>query len=242
MSRVEHLGEGVSCWLGDCREIAPTLPRPAAVISDPPFGTAELWRPANVPKTRKWHLFGDGDIQQWDVADNFVLTLPDMADKVILWGGQFYPLPTSRGWLVWNKIIRNFSTSVCELAWTNIPMPVDAFDYSHGQLATEGKTHPTQKPLPLMEWCIERAKLPPGGLILDPYMGSGTTGVAAVRMGHAFTGIEIEPRYFDTTCRRIAAELARPRLPLPEPVAKAVQTDMLDYSAAQHQPLFEVGT
>ena len=199
--RVEKIGLA-TLYLGDCREIAPTLERPAAVISDPPFGTADLWKAAHVPKRRKWHLFGEGDIQQWDHADAFVLELPALADRVILWGGQFYELPVSRGWLVWNKIIRNFSTSVCELAWTNIPAPVDAFDYSHGQLANEGKEHPTQKPVPLMRWCIEKAKVP-AGLILDPYMGSGSTGVAAVQMRHPFTGIEIEPRYFDTACRRI---------------------------------------
>jgi len=190
-------------YLGGCREIAPTLERPAAVISDPPFGTAELWNAPNVPKRRKWHLFGEGDIQQWDQPDDFVLSLPHMADRVILWGGQFYPYPCARGWLVWNKIIRNFSTSVCELAWTNLPQPVDAFDYSHGQLANEGKEHPTQKPVPLMAWCIQQAKAPPGGVILDPYMGSGSTGVAAVQMRHPFIGIEIEERYFDIACRRI---------------------------------------
>jgi DNA modification methylase len=126
-----------------------------------------------------------------------------MADRVIIWGGQFYALPINRAWLVWNKIIRNFSTSVCELAWTNLSQPVDAFDYSHGQLAHEGKEHPTQKPVPLMRWCIEQAKVPPGGVILDPYMGSGSTGVAAMQMRHPFIGIEIEPRYFDVACRRI---------------------------------------
>jgi site-specific DNA-methyltransferase (adenine-specific) len=190
-------------YLGDCREIAPGLERPAAVISDPPYGTAELWNAPSVPKHRKWHLFGEGEILEWDHAQPFVLDLPAMADRVILWGGQFYALPINRAWLVWNKIIRNFSTSVCELAWTNLSQPVDAFDYSHGQLATEGKEHPTQKPVPLMRWCIEKAKVPPGGVILDPYMGSGSTGVAAVQMRHPFIGIEIEPRYFDIACRRI---------------------------------------
>jgi site-specific DNA-methyltransferase (adenine-specific)/modification methylase len=90
---------------------------------------------------------------------------------------------------------------VCELAWTNIEKPVDAFDYSHGQLANEGKHHPTQKPLPLMVWCIEKAGRP--AVTLDPFMGSGTTGVAAVQMGLQFIGIEREPKYFDIACRRI---------------------------------------
>jgi len=208
--RREVIGDA-ELWLGDCREIAPTLPRPDAIITDPPFGTSELWSGAPSEKGR-WNNFLGSSIAQWDKYDEFVLSLPGMAEKVILWGGQFYPLPTSRGWLVWNKIIRNFSTSVCELAWTNIPMPVDAFDYSHGQLATEGKEHPTQKPVALMRFCILKAKLGSGSLILDPYLGSGSTGVAALSLGHRFVGIEIEPHYFDIACRRIEAEARQGKL------------------------------
>lgn len=78
--------------------------------------------------------------------------------------------------------------------------------------------HPTQKPVDLMLWCVERVK---GRRILDPYMGSGTTGVACVRLGRRFIGVEIEPKYFDIACRRIADELKRPRLDLaPPPVVK----------------------
>ena len=85
--------------------------------------------------------------------------------------------------------------------------------------------HPTQKPVALMRWCIERAKVSPGGIILDPYMGSGSTGVASVQMRHPFVGIEIDPGYFDTACRRIEAatkqtDLFRDATPRarPEPV------------------------
>jgi site-specific DNA-methyltransferase (adenine-specific)/modification methylase len=229
--RVERIGDA-TLILGDCRAIAAILPRPDAIVSDPPYGTADLWSAPNVPKRRKWHLFGEGEILAWDHADDFVTALPGMADKVILWGGQHYDLPLNRGWLVWNKIIRNFSTSVCELAWTNLAAPVDAFDYSHGQLANEGKEHPTQKPLPLMEWCIEKAGLPAGALCLDPYMGSGTTGVACLRRGVRFVGVEIEERYFDVACRRIAEAARQPSLfdaaPQPKPVQAA-----LDYPTEQ---------
>ena len=129
--------------------------------------------------------------------------LPDLAGICIIWGGNYYDLPARRGWLAWDKIVREFSSGHLELAWTTLDQPIRAFNYSHGQLATEGKEHPTQKPVPLMSWCIEQAKVPPGGTILDPYMGSGSTGVAAVQMRHPFIGIEIEPRYFDIACRRI---------------------------------------
>jgi DNA modification methylase len=211
--RVEHIGNA-TLFQADCMDVLPTLPKVDAVITDPPYGTADLWSAPNVPKARKWHLFGEGEIQQWDTPQDVVLTFPKLAPKVIVWGGQFYPLPTSRAWLVWNKIIRNFSTSVCELAWTNLDKPVDAFDFSHGALAAEGKEHPTQKPLGLMTWCIEHAS--PCDLILDPFMGSGTTGVAAIQMGRSFIGIEREPKYFDIACRRIEQAQKQGKLFEPE--------------------------
>lgn len=207
--RVEKIGLA-TLYLGDCREIAPTLDRPAAVITDPPYGMRELGLKKAAGENSRWALREKSSAlwaDEWPTWDSkspdFVKQLVDFAPRVVLWGGQFFPLPKMRGWLVWNKIIRNWSASECELAWTNIPQPVRAFDYSHGQLATEGKEHPTQKPVPLMRWCIEQAKVPAGGTILDPYMGSGSTGVAAVQMRHPFIGIEMEPKYFDIACRRI---------------------------------------
>jgi DNA modification methylase len=198
--RVEKIGLA-TLYLGDCREIAPGLDRPAAVISDPPYGLGDKLAGSAGGKWSK--LFGEG-APQWDARrDEFVHGLPALADAVIIWGGNYYDLPARRGWLAWDKIVREFTSGHLELAWTTLDQPIRAFNYSHGQLATEGKEHPTQKPLPLMRWCIEQAKVPPGGTILDPYMGSGSTGVAAMQMRHPFIGIEIEPRYFDIACRRI---------------------------------------
>ena len=136
--------------LGDCLEILPGLERVDAVITDPPYGMAEKLSGNGSGRWKKLYDAKGGFA--WDQeAPELVLDLPAFADRVIIWGGNFFALPPSRAWLVWNKIIRNFSTSVCELAWTNLDRPVDAFDYSHGQLATEGKQHPTQKPLGLMK-------------------------------------------------------------------------------------------
>jgi len=187
-------------YLGDCQEILPDLPAVDAVITDPPYGMAEKLYGGESGRWGKFHTEKGGFL--WDQeAPNVVLTFPNIAEKVIIWGGNFFDLPVSRSWLVWNKIIRNFSSSVCELAWTNLDKPINAFDYSHGQLAIEGKQHPTQKPLPLMLWCIEQAGN--SQTILDPFMGSGTTGVAAIQMGRQFIGIEREPKYFDIACERI---------------------------------------
>jgi DNA modification methylase len=121
--------------------------------------------------------------------------------NAIVWGGNYFDLPPRRGWLLWDKIVREFSSGHAEMAWTTLDQPVRAFNYSHGALASEGKEHPTQKPLPLMKWCI--GFLPNAETILDPFMGSGTTGVAAVQMGRRFIGIEREAKYFDIACKRI---------------------------------------
>ncbi len=211
--RIEHIGDAV-LHLGDCREILPTLGKVDAVVTDPPYGMNATTATMIGGKSSRWSLptaksAWEGTPLSWDnEAPPIVLEFPDLADQVIVWGGQFFPLPPARGWLVWNKIIRNFSSSVCELAWTNIERPVDCFDFSHGQLASEGKEHPTQKPLPLMSWCVEKTT----GSVLDPFMGSGTTGVACANLGRKFIGIEIEPKYFDIACRRVEQAYKQPRL------------------------------
>jgi site-specific DNA-methyltransferase (adenine-specific)/modification methylase len=232
MTRMETLADGVTLYLGDCREIAPTLPRPAAVISDPPYGVA--FTHGGGGRSPKWKGAATQPIVGDDAPFDPALWL-DAADQVLMWGANHYAarLPHGR-WLAWNKLgeLEPWdSFSDVEFAWHNQRGADRIFSLLwKGLCRADGgdvRHHVSQKPLPLMEWCIQQAKVPAGGLILDPYCGSGTTGVAAVRMGHAFTGIEIEPRYFDTACRRISAELARPRLPLPEPVKPAVQETML---------------
>ena len=118
-----------------------------------------------------------------------------------MWGGQYFNLPPSGSWLIWDKVVREFTSGHAELAWTNLGLPVRAFNSATCLLANEGKLHPTQKPLKLMRWCL--AFIPDAQTILDPFMGSGTTGVAAVQMGRKFIGIERDPGYFDIACRRI---------------------------------------
>jgi DNA modification methylase len=228
MTRMETLADGVTVWLGDCREIAPTLPRPAAVISDPPYGigTDGQAETSGAHGGRKAYEFLGWDASRPDPS--WLRQMSGLSDLVVLWGGNYFAdvLPATSKWFVWDKGQR-INQSDCELAWTSMPGALRVFTLNRVALMQDGAEHPTQKPVALMEWCMKQAKVPPGGLILDPYMGSGTTGVAAVRMGHPFCGIEIEPRYFETACRRISAELARPRLPLPEPVKPAVQETML---------------
>jgi site-specific DNA-methyltransferase (adenine-specific)/modification methylase len=195
-------------YLGDCREIAPGLKRPAAVISDPPYGIGYT---AAVPA----RLHTGGRMNEGAVIGDAAPFEPapwiSAADDVLLWGANHYAqrLPHGR-WLAWNKLggLEPWDQfSDVEFAWHNRRAADKLFSHLWKGLcqagAGEKRDHPTQKPVALMRWCIEQAKVPPGGAILDPYMGSGSTGVAAMQMRHPFIGIEIEPRYFDIACRRI---------------------------------------
>ena len=221
--REERIG-GQRLILGNCLEVMPTLGPVDAVVTDPPYGVRDVLRSKPSEKGR-WFTRKEGDVE-WDIVNQEAIGLAvSISRNAIIWGGNFYELPPSRGWLVWNKIIRNFSTSVCELAWTNISRPIDAFDYSHGQLATEGKKHPTQKPLPLMEWCL--GFLPDAKTILDPFMGSGTTLVACQKLGRHGTGIELDPDYFEIACRRVEEAARQPDLLIPETRAAPMQEKLL---------------
>ena len=196
-------------YLGDCREILPLLARVDLVLTDPPYGIADKWGGQQKGKNGESRLW-DGD-NEWDKA-----TCPDLveiavalASRSIIWGGNYYPLPPSRGYLVWDKM-QEFSNADSELAWCSWGQTPRTFRYARAQLASEGKEHPTQKPLPLMLWCLNF--LPKAKTILDPFMGSGTTGVACANMGKTFYGIEREPKYFDIACKRIEAAYAQGRL------------------------------
>jgi DNA modification methylase len=220
--RVEHLAEGVTLYLGDCRDVLPALGKVDAVVTDPPYGLAEKWAGGKASTKAKWKLNDGGSNMGWDAIApiEIVSSLPSIADQCVIWGGNYFELPPMRGWLLWDKIVREFSSGHAELAWTTLDQPVRAFNYAHAQLASEGKEHPTQKPVDLMKWCL--GFMPKAQTILDPFMGSGTTGVAAVKLGRKFIGIEREERYFDIAVRRISDALARPDLFIapPAPVAK----------------------
>ena len=157
----------------------------------------------------------------WDnsTADDAIALALRLADRAIIFGGNYYPLPPARCWLVWDKeTTGNFAD--CELAWTNLDKTVRRIRHLWNGLARAGNEprgdHPSQKPLNVMKWCI--GHLPePNRTILDPFMGSGTTGVAAVKLGRKFIGIEIEPKYFDIAVRRIEAALRQPDMFIERP-------------------------
>ena len=200
--RIETIG-AATLYLGDCREILPTLPKVDAVITDPPYGIGADTHAG--PAKSGWKQYGEAG---WDSdrpsADVFSLIL-SASKTVIVWGGNYFTdfLPPTMQWLVWDKGQRNFSLADCEFAWSSQRRAARIFEYPRGAALQDGKEHPTQKPIALMKWCIDQASVPTGGTVLDAFMGSGTTGVAAVQMRRRFIGIEREPKYFDIACRRI---------------------------------------
>lgn len=189
-------------YLGDCRDILPTLPKVDAVVTDPPYGLGDKWQGGGGSKKSSW-AFSPDEAMAWDgqIADG-VLELATAAKNVVIWGGNYYALPPQRCWFIWDKKQPDtWTTGQCEMAWTNLDRPIRAFRMAQCELANEGeKLHPTQKPIALMKWCL---KWFDAQTILDPFMGSGTTGVAAVQMGRDFIGIEREPKYFEIACKRI---------------------------------------
>ena len=213
--REEVLAEGVRLILGDCREVIPTLPLMGAVITDPPYGIAHLWQ-GGFNARHGWGKAKEESItrNEWDEKPldlGMLRALRSAGKDQIIWGGNYFELPPTRCWLVWNKPERNFTLAEAELAWTNMDAVVRVFD---GPRSDVGREHPTQKPLELMKWCIQKTK---ASTILDPFMGSGTTGVAAVKLGRKFIGVEIEERYFSIACRRISEALKQPDLFIERP-------------------------
>lgn len=222
MSRVEHLAEGVTLYLGDCREVLSAIQRPNAILSDPPYGISfahggnDRSGIGNGRYATKFaHRAIVGDNEAFD--PDFLL---GAADRVILWGANHFAnaLPPMSSWLIWDKRAASRHTNDfadCEMAWSNSGGVARMFRHQWDGMmkASERgieRVHPTQKPIELMRWCLEQ--IPDCFAVCDPFMGSGTTGVASAKMGRSFIGIEIDGGYFDIACRRIETALKQPDL------------------------------
>ena len=232
--KVEKIADGVTLYLGDCREILPTLERVDAVVTDPPYGIKQDrgmggggYDGFGGGKKRTPRVYAGGWDKDRPSQDIFTAILT-AADRHIIWGGNYFSdfLPVSQKWLWWDKMQTMPTYSDGELAWTSLEgSSTKKFVYNGSGLHAreQERVHPTQKPVELMKWCL--GLVPKASHILDPFMGSGTTGVAAVKLGRSFTGVEIDAAYFDIACRRIQAALDSPDLfvaPLPAPKQEAL--------------------
>lgn len=219
--RIEQLSDSVTLYCGDCREVLPTLGRVDAVVTDPPYGIG--MDGGKIGKAVYEQFAWDGT-----TADDAVFLAREISRYQVIFGGNYYVLPPSGHWLIWDKQNDPTTFADFEMAWTNLGKAsrMIRFLWSGPYMKVkEDRFHPTQKPYPVMKWCIQQ--LPDDAhTILDPFMGSGTTGVAAVKLGRRFIGVEIEPKYFDIACRRIQAALDAPDLFIERP-APAKQESLL---------------
>lgn len=225
--RKEVIGD-CTLYLGDCMEVMPTLGKVDAVVTDPPYGTAEAWQGG------EGHGWGrQGAMKQkrnlWDAErpskKAFDLMLGCSKEQII-WGGNYFSdlLPPSMRWLAWDKCQRNFTLADLELAWTSQNKAIRAFNLSRSQASRDGReNHATPKPVALMKWCIDF--LPNSQTILDPFMGSGTTLVACAKMGRSGIGIELDPEYFDIACKRVEEAYRQPDM-FVQAAKKPEQTSM----------------
>jgi len=214
-------------YLGDCMDILPTLDKVDAVITDPPYGINENSKKvASRGNMAAPKDYGDFD---WDKApppDELIELIRTKGKYQAFFGGNYFTLPPTSCWLVWDKLNGDNDFADCELAWTNWPKAVRRLQWRWNGMIRQGneeRFHPTQKPLEVMKWVIDLC--PVSNTILDPFMGSGTTGVAAIQMGRKFVGIERDPKYFEIACKRIKQAIAQPQLFEPEPV-KQIQEAM----------------
>ena len=201
---------GIQIFHGDCRDILPTLPKVDLVLTDPPYGISE----ANGKNTSRSSLAKavDYGVAGWDdnpVEQMFIDRLIRLSRHQIIFGGNYYALPPTSCWLVWDKINGANDFADCEMAWTSLPKAVRLIRHQwHGMIRVghEERWHPTQKPLNVMKWALSHAPKD-CETILDPFMGSGTTLVAAKQLGRRAIGIELEEKYCEIAAKRLSQEM-----------------------------------
>jgi site-specific DNA-methyltransferase (adenine-specific) len=251
VSRVERIGDA-TLYLADCREVLPGQWVVDHVISDPPYEQISQDRIGGIKRNDGGRVTQKLEFAGIDlIRDDFAASLHGMcrgwallfctAEGVALWrdaierAGLKYKTP-----MIWVKpdAMPKFNGQGPALGYENIvtawcgPKHSEwngggkrgVFSYLTNDPGREG-THPTEKPVPLMRELVGLFSNP-GETVLDPFMGSGTTGVACIQLGRKFIGVEIDPRYFDIACRRIEAATREPRLELPQPKPK--QMSLLD--------------
>ena len=202
---------GITIYHGDCREILPGLPKVNAVVTDPPYGI----NAARKRNSQKWR-WRDYDVNGWDAERppaELLRLVVGAGRRAVIWGGNYFtdalPFVPRGKWLVWDKAQTDFSLADCEMAWCSWEGPIRRLLYSRGAANNrEDKQHQTQKPEEVMLWSIRQLE---GGsdnrLLLDPFMGSGTTLRAAKNAGREAIGIEIEERYCEIAAKRLQQEV-----------------------------------
>ena len=205
-------------YLGDCMDILPTLGKVDAVITDPPFGVGNFVQVSGNVRGEKvnWNESGP--------SAEFFHLLKEKSTHRIIWGANYFNCFEGAGGLVWVKNQPMPNMSKAEMASTSWGNKVELINLTWtNYVNTKESDHPCERPVGLYKWCIEQVPKQPQ-TILDPFMGSGTTGVAAIQMGRKFIGIEREPKYFEIACQRIEQAVAQGQLFAPAPVKQHQET------------------
>lgn len=186
----------IQLYQGDCLELMKNIPDGSVdmVLTDPPYGIGISRNPfrGKFPKS-KWDDFTP--------SEEYFNEIFRISKQQIIWGGNYFTqfLPQRKSFFVWDKVQpERFSSAMCEQAWVSSNNPAKLF---RKKVTSFKKYHPTTKPVELMEWCLHF--FPDVKTVLDPFMGSGSTGVACVNTGRSFIGMELDPGYFETAKRRI---------------------------------------
>lgn len=188
---------GVTIYHGDCREVLPGIGVFDALVTDPPYGINWAGEPT------KWRRRAGFSAEEWDPSrPDFLNSILHHGRYQIVWGGQFFPLPVSRGWLCWIKPDAPPSMGTFELAWTNLDRIGRHIVHSISATNRERNGHPSQKPRNVMKWAISQLPLVAG--IVDPFAGSGTTLEAAKVLGIEAVGIEINEAYCELAAKRLS--------------------------------------
>lgn len=201
---------GATLYHGDCMEMYRSLPEAGILITDPPYGLGQKLSGGS------WGATVDHkEVLEWDsyAPQLSIIHWIERYKLSCIWGGNYFSLPPSRGWLIWSKVNAVPTAADCEMAWTSRDKNTKQY---RAPVEPHHHNHPTEKPLGLMAWCISQM----GGTetIIDPYMGSGTTGVAAIQQGRKFVGVERNKLYFDIACDRIERAVSQGQLFAPVPV------------------------
>lgn len=201
--------DGITIYHGDAREVLLTLDGVDAVLTDPPYGI-DFGNSGGFSATHGWSAHREN--LEWDKErpQRIIFeTIMNFKVPTVIWGGNYFTdfLPPRMGWIAWDKGQRNFSLADFELAWTSEQKASRCLVYPRGKAVNDGKFHPTQKPIWVMQQCIDylqRGRKKRLEMFLDPFMGSGTTLRAAKDLGRRAIGIEREEMYCEIAANRLA--------------------------------------
>ena len=196
-------GNGIVIYHGDCRELLPELGRFDLLLTDPPYGIGDKMKGGF---DGEWSRGGErewSESPEWDSVPVEFTTIKECylsAMESIIWGGNYYELRPVRCWLAWDKM-QEHSSGHFEMAWTTLDKPTRMFRMCRAQAYGSGKSHPKQKRVALIQWCL--GLVPDAKTIVDPFAGSCTTAVAAKLEGRKATCIEINEKYCEIGANRL---------------------------------------